>query len=102
MSLEGELSALLRKVNDAHPDVLQLRSRIAESRRRVEQLRQQVLANDGLSASSTRSCKRRIARPSHRHVVHHAAGRDGCGRHFARRRRKALIALLTAVTGSGK
>jgi hypothetical protein len=98
VSLEAELSALLRRFNPTHPDVQQQRARIAESRRRVEQLRQQVQANEGTTGSWYAASLAPLIDTSFTmrlgETVVVGTSRVGGD--------KALIALLTAVTGSGK
>ena len=97
-SLEAELSVLRENFQDSHPKVQDLRSRIAESRRRIEQLRQQVHANDGRTGSWYAASQGPLIDTSFTmrlgETVVVGTSRVGGD--------KALIALLTAVAGSGK
>lgn len=97
-SLEAELSALLQTLNELHPDVLERRTRVAGSRRRVEQLRQQVQSNQRRTVRSYISSSPTLIDTSFTmrlgETVVVGTSRVGGD--------KALIALLTAVPGSEK
>ena len=94
-SLEAEAVALRKKVNEAHPDAQRLQSQIAGSRRRLDQMRQQVQSNEQRRTYFFSSGSIIDTSFSMRLGETVVVGTSRVGGD------KALIALLTAVPRSG-